>query len=135
MPFNSIFAWMMKKRIHQIDLFRKYPLEVQLEIFQNLISQAENTEFGKKHHFNEITNYAEFRQRVPLHTYESLKPLIDRVIAGEEQVLWPSETKWFAKSSGTTSDRSKFIPVSKESLFDCHYKGGKDLRPGEPDRH
>ncbi|MGV3631441.1 MAG: GH3 auxin-responsive promoter family protein [Bacteroidota bacterium] len=127
MPFNSIFAWMMKKRIHQIDLFRKYPLEVQHEIFLNLIAQAENTEFGKKHHFNEITTYADFKQRVPLHTYETLKPLIDRMIAGEEQVLWSSETKWFAKSSGTTSDRSKFIPVSKESLFDCHYKGGKDL--------
>lgn len=127
MPFNSIFAWMMKKRIHQIDLFRKYPLEVQQEIFQNLIAQAENTEFGKKNHFNEVTSYAEFKEKVPLQTYESLKPYIDRVMEGEDQVLWPSETKWFAKSSGTTSERSKFIPVSKESLFDCHYKGGKDL--------
>lgn len=127
MPFNSIFAWMMKKRIHQIDLFRKYPLDVQQEIFLFLINQAENTEFGKKNHFNEIESYKDFKRFVPLHTYETLKPQIDRVISGEHQVLWPSETKWFAKSSGTTSDRSKFIPVTKESLLDCHYKGGKDL--------
>lgn len=127
MPFNSIFAWMMKKRIHQIDLFRKYPLEVQEEILLDLISQAENTEFGKKHNFNSVQTYSEFKREVPLSTYESMKAQIDRVIAGEHQVLWPTETKWFAKSSGTTSDRSKFIPVTKESLFDCHYKGGKDL--------
>lgn len=127
MPFNSIFAWMMKKRIHQIELFRKYPLEVQSEILLELVSTAENTEFGKKHGFSSIKIYQDFKNQVPLNTYESLKPLIDRVISGDNQVLWPTETKWFAKSSGTTSDRSKFIPVSKESLFECHYKGGKDL--------
>jgi hypothetical protein len=127
MPFNSIFAWMMKKRIHQIDLFRKYPLDVQNELLTQLISAAKNTEFGRENHFSEIKSYAEFKEKVTLNSYESLKPQIDRIIAGEQQILWHSETKWFAKSSGTSSARSKFIPVSKESLFDCHYKGGKDL--------
>jgi hypothetical protein len=127
MPFNSIFAWMIKKRIHQIDLFRKYPLDVQNELLIQLTSAAKNTEFGQENHFSEIKSYKQFKEKVPLNSYESLKPQIDRIIAGEQQILWHSETKWFAKSSGTSSARSKFIPVSKESLFDCHYKGGKDL--------
>jgi hypothetical protein len=127
MPFNSIFAWMMKKRIHQIDLFRKYPLDVQEELLLSLISSSKDTEFGRKNFFSEVKNYAQFKEKVPLSDYENLKPQIDRVIAGEQNVLWSSDIKWFAKSSGTTSDRSKFIPVSRESLYDCHYKGGKDL--------
>ena len=127
MPFNSIFAWLMKKRIHQIDLFRKFPLDVQQELLLNLLSFANNTEFGLKHEFEKIKRYADFKNSIPLSNYETLKPLIDRLIAGEQNILWPSETKWFAKSSGTTSSKSKFIPVTKESLFDCHYKGGKDL--------
>jgi hypothetical protein len=127
MPFNSIFAWMMKKRIHQIDLFRKYPIDVQLELLNQLIEKAKSTEFGKKYAFEEISNYEQFKKLVPLNTYETLKTDIDRVIAGEQFILWSTETKWFAKSSGTTSARSKFIPVTKESLEDCHYKGGKDL--------
>lgn len=127
MPFNSIFAWMMKKRIHQIDLFRKYPIDVQLELLNQLIEKAKSTEFGKKYAFEDITTYEQFKKLVPLNTYETLKADIDRVIEGEQFVLWSTETKWFAKSSGTTSTRSKFIPVTKESLEDCHYKGGKDL--------
>lgn len=127
MPFNSIFAWVMKKRLHQIDLFRKYPLEVQTELFDKIIKQGASTEFGQKHHFEYITDYQSFKQQVPLSEYESLKPLVERLMQGEQHLIWPTETKWFAKSSGTTSDRSKFIPVTKESLLDCHYKGGKDL--------
>ncbi|MES2587548.1 MAG: GH3 auxin-responsive promoter family protein [Bacteroidota bacterium] len=127
MPFNSIFAWLMKKRVHQIDLFRKFPLEVQQELLLNLITAAKNTEFGEKYHFEEIKSYTDFKNNIPLYSYEKIKPFIDRLIDGENNILWPSETKWFAKSSGTTSDKSKFIPVTKESLFDCHYKGGKDL--------
>lgn len=127
MPFNSIFAWMMKKRIHQIDLFRKYPLDVQEELFHQILSNSAQTEWGRQYHFAEINSYEQFKNRLPLTTYEDLKPYVDRLMQGEKNLLWPGETKWFAKSSGTTSDRSKFIPVTKESLFDCHYKGGKDL--------
>lgn len=127
MPFNSIFSWIVKKRIHQIDLFKKFPLEVQRELFSNLVSTAAFTEYGMKHKFNEIATYQEFQKLVPLTEYADLKPYIDRVIEGEQDILWPTETKWFAKSSGTTAARSKLIPVTIESLEECHYKGGKDL--------
>ncbi len=127
MPFNSIFAWMMKKRIHQIELFRKYPVEVQNELLERLITKSLSTEFGIKHDFGSLGSYEDFKKAIPLHEYDDLKPYIDRTISGEQNLLWPSEIKWFAKSSGTTSGRSKYIPVSKEALEDCHYKGGKDL--------
>jgi hypothetical protein len=117
----------MKKRIHQIELFQKFPNEVQEEWFEQLIASAENTEWGKLHGYRDIENIDQFRQRVPIQTYDTLKPYIERMINGEQNVLWPSEIKWFAKSSGTTNDRSKFIPVSEESLEECHFKGGKDM--------
>lgn len=127
MPFNSIFAWIIKKRIHQIDLFKQYPLEVQEELFSKMIHNAAYTEFGLKYNFKDITSYSDFKNHVPLSTYEELKPYVERLMEGEQNLLWPTETKWFAKSSGTTSARSKLLPVTKESLEDCHYKGGKDL--------
>ena len=124
---NSLFTWYMKKRVHQIELFMKYPLDVQDEWFQTLISSAENTEWGRKYDYKSIESQAQFKERVPLQNYDTLKPYIERMLRGEQNVLWPSEIKWFAKSSGTTSDRSKFIPVSEESLQECHFKGGKDM--------
>ncbi|WP_053406492.1 GH3 auxin-responsive promoter family protein [Persicobacter sp. CCB-QB2] len=124
---NSIITWVMQKRIHQIELFMKYPHEVQFDIFQRLIETAADTEFGRKYHFKEIKTAREFRERVPLHHYEDLFPFIDRMMKGEKNILWPTEIKWFSKSSGTTNARSKFIPVSKEALDECHFKGGKDL--------
>jgi hypothetical protein len=125
--FNSVFTWFMKKRIHQIELFMKYPNEVQEEWFEQLISRAENTEWGKLHGYKSITTLNQYKERVPIQTYDTLKPYIERMLKGEQNVLWPSEIRWFAKSSGTTSDRSKFIPVSEEALEECHFKGGKDL--------
>lgn len=127
MPFNSIFSWLIKKRIHQIDLFKKYPIEVQQELFQKLLKDGAYTAWGEQHRFKEIKDYQQFRNQVPLQDYDTLKPYIEEVMKGKHSVLWPNETKWFAKSSGTTSDRSKLIPVTEESLEDCHYKGGKDL--------
>lgn len=124
---NSLFTWYMKKRIHQIELFVKYPLDVQEEWLHTLISSAENTEWGKKYDYKSILTEHQFKERVPIQDYDSLKLYIERMMNGEENILWPSEVKWFAKSSGTTSDRSKFIPVSGESLEECHYKGGKDM--------
>jgi len=117
----------MKKRVHQIELFMKYPLDVQEEWFHTLISTAEDTEWGKKYDYSSIETPDQFKERVPIQTYDTLKPFIERMLKGEQNILWPSEIKWFAKSSGTTSDRSKFIPVSEESLQECHYKGGKDM--------
>ncbi|MBI3481816.1 MAG: GH3 auxin-responsive promoter family protein [Bacteroidetes bacterium] len=124
---NSILTWVMKKRIHQIELFMKYPDEVQEEVLKRLLSTASFTEFGRKYSFDEIVNYEDFKRRVPVHTYEQLFPHIERLMRGEQNILWPSEVKWFAKSSGTTNARSKFIPVSPEALEECHFKGGKDL--------
>ncbi len=124
---NSILTWVMKKRIHQMELFMKYPHEVQDEVLKKLIVTARDTEFGQKYGFESILSYEDFRNRIPIHTYEQMFPYVERLMAGEQNVLWPSEIKWFAKSSGTTNARSKFIPVSPEALEDCHFKGGKDL--------
>ena len=124
---NSVFSWIIKKRIHQMELFMKYPIDVQTELFHNLINTAKNTEWGKKYDYQSIQSYQDYINRVPLQSYESLQNQIIRIKHGEQNVLWPTEIKWFAKSSGTTTGKSKFIPVSKESLVDCHYKGGKDL--------
>jgi len=124
---NSVISWLMKKRFHQIELFMKYPHEVQHELFKKLIYSARNTEWGLKYDYKSITSPKIYRERVPLNDYESLKPYIDRLRQGEQNILWNSEIKLFAKSSGTTSDKSKYIPVSQEALEECHYKGGKDM--------
>jgi len=117
----------MKKRIHDIDLFLKFPIEVQNEIFTHLIKTARKTEFGREYAFGEIKNLETFKERVPIHTYEDIYPYIEKLLNGQQNILWPSEIKWFAKSSGTTNAKSKFIPVSQEALTDCHFKGGKDM--------
>jgi hypothetical protein len=124
---NSVLYWYIKKRIHQIELFMKYPHDVQAEWFEKLIDTAQGTVWGKKYGYESISTVEQFRERVPVSSYENLKPQIDQVRAGKENVLWPTETRWFAKSSGTTDDKSKFIPVTLESLEECHYKAGKDM--------
>jgi hypothetical protein len=125
--FHSIASWLLKKRYHQIELFLKYPGEVQLEVLQELLDFADETEIGLRYGFEEISRYETFAARVPVVTYEEIEPLIERTRRGEQNLFWPTEIKWFAKSSGTTNARSKFIPVSAEALEDCHYKSGKDL--------
>ncbi|HEY0609726.1 MAG TPA: GH3 auxin-responsive promoter family protein, partial [Chitinophaga sp.] len=105
----------------------QYPLQVQQQVFQSLISAAQYTEFGKQYGFSSIFKIEEFKQRVPVHNYDSIKPYIQRVMEGQQNVLWNTPIKWFAKSSGTTADKSKFIPVSVESLDECHYRSGRDV--------
>lgn len=124
---NSFASWVLKQRIHQIELFLKYPNEVQEELLHNLLQAAENTIIGKQYEFASIKSYQTFTERVPISTYEELQPLIERTRQGEQNVIWETPIKWFAKSSGTTNAKSKFIPVSTEALEDCHYKGSKDL--------
>ncbi|PKW29379.1 GH3 auxin-responsive promoter family protein [Flavobacterium lindanitolerans] len=124
---NSVATWILKKRIHQIELFLKYPNEVQEELLLNLIRTAEQTVIGKQYDFSSVKSYQEFTERVPVSTYEDLEPLIERTRKGEQNVFWSTPIKWFAKSSGTTNAKSKFIPVSTEALENCHYKAGKDL--------
>jgi hypothetical protein len=130
MPFpivNSIVSWFLKKRFHQIELFIKYPIEVQEELLHNLIVKAKNTEVGKMYGFESINTYREFANRIPVTTYEDNELQIERTRRGETNIFWPTPIKWFAKSSGTTNSKSKFIPVSMDSLEDCHYAASKDL--------
>ncbi len=130
MPFpiiNSIASWVLKQRIHQIELFLKYPHEVQQELLMNLIRSSEETVIGKQYDFESIKNYTTFGDRVAISTYEEFDSLIERTRKGEQNVFWSEPIKWFAKSSGTTNAKSKFIPVSESALNDCHFKGSKDL--------
>lgn len=117
----------MKKRIHQMELFIKYPHDVQDEVLKKLLAAGRYSEFGQKYAFDDLLNYEDYKKRVPIHTYEQLFPYIERLLRGEQNILWPNEVKWFAKSSGTTNARSKFIPVTKDALEESHFKGGKDL--------
>ncbi|RLD38026.1 MAG: hypothetical protein DRI74_05110 [Bacteroidetes bacterium] len=124
---NSVISWIMKKRMHQIELFIKYPHDVQEEWFKTLLFRANDTEWGKKYDYRSINNIHQYRERLPISGYEDLKPFIDRTRLGEQNILWPSDIKWYAKSSGTTAGKSKYIPVSKHALEECHFKGGKDM--------
>jgi hypothetical protein len=124
---NSIASWFLKKRFHQIELFLKYPNEVQNELLLLLIDTAKDTEIGKTYDFASIKNYSQFAERVPVSAYEDLQTSFERSRKGENNIFWPTPIKWFAKSSGTTNAKSKFIPVSSDSLEDCHYAASKDL--------
>lgn len=114
-------------RLDQIEHWMLHPVEAQREVLQELITDAQYTAFGKHYGFNELFTVRAFKQRVPVHEYADLKPFIERMMAGEENLLWNTPVQWFAKSSGTTSEKSKFIPVSNESLEFNHYQGAKDV--------
>jgi hypothetical protein len=118
---------MMQKRIDKIEEFCKNPIQSQENVFDFLISKGKDTAFGKAHQFSAITNYSNFSKKIPIRTYEEFSVFIDRARDGEQNVLWPGKIKWFAKSSGTTNAKSKYIPITEESLEDCHFKGGKDM--------
>ena len=124
---HTVASWLLKKRVHDIELFIKYPNEVQREQLITLLQTAKNTEVGKAHGFSDITKYEDFAARIPVRTYDEIAPMINRSRQGEQNIFWPTPIKWYAKSSGTTNAKSKFIPISNESLEDCHFKGGKDM--------
>ena len=106
-PFiNSIISWFLKKRKHQVELFLKYPIDVQDELLLKLVSTAKNTEFGKQQNFASIKNYSDFANNIPIQRYESIEPLIERCRKGEQNLFWPTPIRWFAKSSGTTNAKS-----------------------------
>lgn len=117
----------LKLRQSAIDNFMLNPSDTQHQVFNRLIGSAQFTEYGKQYGFEQINSIADFKKAVPINDYDTLKPYIQRMMNGEQNILWPSEINWFAKSSGTTSDKSKFIPVSKEALDDNHFKAGKDV--------
>ncbi len=124
---NSLINLYYSKRLEKIDFFRKNPEEVQTGVLADLLMSAKDTEWGKRYNFTSIPDAKTFAERVPVQSYETLKNDIDRVREGEDNVFWNSPIKWFAKSSGTTNEVSKFIPVSREALDNCHYRGGKDI--------
>ena len=123
---TKICSWIYRNRYKEIDRIAEQPEAVQREALRRLLDAAKDTEWGSNHHFADIKSYEEYVARTPLTDYELLKGDIDRMRHGERDILWKGRVKWYAKSSGTTNDKSKFIPVSKQALKDTHYKGGID---------
>ena len=123
----SIINWLNVKRLNQIDLFKKYPVETQNETLHQLLVKAGTTEWGQKYNYASISSIKDYQSRIPVQTYEEIIPYVERLRKGESNLLWPGEIKWFAKSSGTTSTKSKFIPMSQEALENCHYRAAKDI--------
>lgn len=123
----SVVKWLNANRLDQIEKFRKYPVETQVATLYKLLAKAAATEWGKKYGFASINSVKDYQNRFPVSTYEDMMPYVERLRNGEANILWPGEIKWFAKSSGTTSSKSKFIPMSREALEDCHYRAAKDI--------
>jgi len=123
---KSIVKIAFKTRLNKIHSYMKDPASIQQQWLGKLVASAAETEWGQKHHYKDIKNQSDFARQVALNDYEELKPYINRMMLGEKDILWPGRTKWFSKSSGTTNDKSKFIPVSDENLHQCHLKGSHD---------
>ena len=124
---NDVISFFIKRRASRIADFQAFPIEAQKDVFDDLIEHGKQTKWGNDNKLNLIQSISEFQEAVPVSTYEDLYPYIERSLKGEQNVLWPTETSWFSVSSGTTNSRSKYIPVTEESLENCHYRGGKDL--------
>jgi hypothetical protein len=124
---HNVASWFLKKRIHQMELFLKYPNEVQNELLFQLLGKAKDTEYGRIHDFKSIKTYKEFNERLPIVSYEDIFESIEQSRRGAVNIFWPTPLKMFAKSSGTTNAKSKFIPLSQEALEDNHYAASKDL--------
>ena len=118
---------LVRSRLWRIEAWRNNPSDAQREVLQDLVTSAQYTEFGRKYNFSNLFNVRDFKAAVPIHEYDDMKPYIQRIMNGEQNILWNTPIYWFAKSSGTTSDKSKFIPISDENLEDCHFKAAKDV--------
>src|SRR5580692_6282043 len=116
-----------RMRSWRIENWSSNPIAAQREVLQDLVTAAQYTEFGKKYQFNHLFTIRKFKESVPIHEYDDIKPYIKRMMNGEENILWNTPITWFAKSSGTTSDKSKFIPISEESLKENHFQASKDV--------
>ncbi len=125
--FSPAISRLARMRHWRIEQWQNDPIAAQREVLQDLVTHGQYTEFGRKYGFNDLFSIRKFKEAVPIHEYEDLKPYIERIMQGEENILWNTPVNWFAKSSGTTSDKSKFIPITQESLEDCHFQGAKDV--------
>jgi hypothetical protein len=124
---SSIISKLARNRFWRIQNWSNHPVAAQRQVLQDLVSAGQYTEFGKKYHFARLFTVTEFKKRIPIQEYDDIKSFVNRMMQGEENILWNTPVKWFAKSSGTTSDKSKFIPISDESLTDNHFKAAKDV--------
>ena len=124
---SPVISHLARMRLWGVENWISYPILAQRNVLQHLVTQAQYTEFGRKYHFSRLFTVKDFKSRIPIHEYDDLKPYIKRMMEGEQNILWNTPINWFAKSSGTTSDKSKFIPISDESLKDIHFKGSKDV--------
>lgn len=124
---SGAISRLARMRFWRIRNWTKHPVEVQREVLQNLVTEAQYTYFGKQYNFSTLFSVKAFKDRVPVHEYEDLQPYIQKMLTGEENILWNTPIKWFAKSSGTSTNKSKFIPVSEESLQENHFKASKDV--------
>lgn len=136
---TNTISLLFRPRQKEIARFAQDADAIQHKQLKSLLSTARNTEWGLKHDYKSIQEYADFCERIPLQTYDDIKPYVTRMINGERNILWPSVVRWYAKSSGTTNDKSKFLPVTPEILKGCHYKGGFDTvsiyLQNNPDSH
>ncbi|MGN6600952.1 MAG: GH3 auxin-responsive promoter family protein [Ginsengibacter sp.] len=124
---SPVISHLARMRLWGVENWIAYPIFAQRNVLQHLVTQAQYTEIGRKYRFSRMFTVKDFKARVPIHEYDDLKPYIKRMMEGEQNILWNTPINWFAKSSGTTSDKSKFIPISDESLKDNHFKGSKDV--------
>jgi hypothetical protein len=127
MSLTNIARLFFQKRWKELERHQTEGETLQRDVLRHLLEQAKDTEFGRNHYFGAVKSYEDFIRSTPITTYEEVKNDIDRMRHGEENVLWPGRVKWYAKSSGTTNDKSKFIPVSADGLKRLHYKGGADV--------
>ena len=126
MSLTRFIRPLLSTRLHKLDAYTSKAEILQRNVLRQLLSKSCSTEWGSAHGYAKDLSYENFVRQTPLNTYEELKGFIDRMRHGEKDVLWPGRVKWYAKSSGTTNDKSKFIPVSTDALHDTHYAGGKD---------
>ena len=126
MSITRIIRPLLSLRLRQLEFYAGKAQDLQMKVLRNLMAKGARTEWGKAHCYEGSMSYKAFAEHTPVSTYEELKGYIDRMRQGERDVLWPGQVRWFAKSSGTTNDKSKFIPVSRNGLHDTHYAGGTD---------
>jgi GH3 auxin-responsive promoter len=124
---STAISRLARLRLWRVQNWISYPVAAQRNVLQNLVTQAQYTEFGRKYSFSKLFTIKDFKKRIPIHEYDDIKPYILRMMNGEENVLWNTPINWFAKSSGTTSAKSKFIPISEETLKETHFKASKDV--------
>lgn len=125
---QRILNTFLKQTYKETEKYICHPFDIQEKVFRYLIKNGSDTQIGHRYNFNSVKSFDDFRNSIPIHRYEDIKPFIEKIIIGKEKnVLWNKPVKWFAMSSGTTADKSKYIPVTKDALRDCHYKGGRQM--------